>query len=228
MPRPAAPYHHDPALAAQGCFDRLSGESIPSEQLKTYRQALAQYHLHPEAKFAHADYADRGPTERRHIVATCVTHIGKEANRWEEQLYLGMTPEAQIDYGATPDGRQRMVGSILRAGQRFGQRALAEAAGMSSRAVGAVLRGDRKPTREALAKLCQAIPTLEVIEREDAEHAQEVVSAVRKRCEQISVRQFAAIADVHYPHLTEVLNSRRQPSPAMLASLEAAIMQAKE
>src|SRR5262249_8856508 len=120
---------------------RTSGFRRYGSHLKTYRQALAQYHLHPEAKFHHGDYLDRGPTARRHIEVTAIEHIGKEANRWEEQLYLGLDPEAQIAYGTTPEDRERLRGSVLRAGRRFGQRALAEAAGVSPREVGAILRG---------------------------------------------------------------------------------------
>lgn len=57
-----------------------------------YRRTLTQYHLHPESRFSKAGYTDRGATIRRHIHAVAIEHIGKEANRWEEQLFLG--PEA--------------------------------------------------------------------------------------------------------------------------------------
>ena len=33
-----------------------------------------------------------GRTQRRHIQVAAIEHIGKEANRWEEQLYLGENP----------------------------------------------------------------------------------------------------------------------------------------
>jgi hypothetical protein len=70
--------------------------------LKTYAQALAQYHLRPEAKFENGDYCDSGPTRRRHVQATQIKYIGKEANRWEEQFFLGMDEDAAIEYGADP------------------------------------------------------------------------------------------------------------------------------
>jgi hypothetical protein len=78
---PIAPYDSDPARALSKVFDRVTGEAIYPEQLKTYAEALAQYHLSPELKFANGDHLDRGRTERRHIVATGVVWIGKEANR---------------------------------------------------------------------------------------------------------------------------------------------------
>jgi hypothetical protein len=71
--------------------------------LKTYAQVLAQYHLRPEAKFENGDYLDSGPTRRRHVQATQINYIGKEANRWEEQFFLGMDEDAVIEYGTDPN-----------------------------------------------------------------------------------------------------------------------------
>ena len=48
--------------------------------MQTYQDALVRYHLSPESKFENADYFDRGETVRRHILATGVELIGKEAN----------------------------------------------------------------------------------------------------------------------------------------------------
>ena len=42
---------------------------------------LAQYYISPESKTANGQVLDRGPTERRHVVATGLVLIGKEANR---------------------------------------------------------------------------------------------------------------------------------------------------
>lgn len=79
--RPIAPYNSDPQKALHSVFDRATGDPIAPEHLKTYDEVLAQYHLSPEAKFANGQYLDRGRTERRHVVATHLVLIGKEANR---------------------------------------------------------------------------------------------------------------------------------------------------
>jgi hypothetical protein len=79
--KPVSAYDKDLGRAVAGCFDRQSGEPVEPQALKTYQEALAQYHLHPEAKFHNGDYLDRGVTHRRHIVATAVEHIGKEAGQ---------------------------------------------------------------------------------------------------------------------------------------------------
>ena len=38
-------------------------------------------HLSPEGKFDNGQFLDRGRTEQRHVVATGIVLIGKEANR---------------------------------------------------------------------------------------------------------------------------------------------------
>jgi hypothetical protein len=49
--------------------------------LMLYGEALAQYHLSCENKFANRQFLDRGRMARRHVVATAFELIGKDANR---------------------------------------------------------------------------------------------------------------------------------------------------
>jgi hypothetical protein len=79
--KPIAPFDSDPARASPNVIDRETGESIPSDKLKTYAEVLCQYHLSSEDKFDHGQFLDRGRTERRQVVATGLVLIGKEANR---------------------------------------------------------------------------------------------------------------------------------------------------
>jgi len=87
--RPVAPFNRTSLNALTRAFDRETGEPISAKQLKTYAEALTQYHLHPEDKFLNGDYWDGGRTERRHVIARGVQLIGKEANRWEENALSG-------------------------------------------------------------------------------------------------------------------------------------------
>jgi hypothetical protein len=98
--KPVAPFNKDKVKASRNAFDRETGQYVPPEMLQTYREVLAQYHLHPESKFLNGDFTDRGRTERRHVQVAAVVHIGKEADKWEEQFYTGFDEEAQIEYGA--------------------------------------------------------------------------------------------------------------------------------
>jgi hypothetical protein len=85
---PIAAFNRNISEAAKGAFDRETGKPVPASELKTYLEALAQYHLEPEAKFLNGDFCDRGRTERRHVFATQVVHIGKEANKMGRAVFL--------------------------------------------------------------------------------------------------------------------------------------------
>jgi hypothetical protein len=99
--KPIASFNRNIRDAAKNAFDRETGKALPANELKTYAEALAQYHLRPETKFLHGEYCDRGRTERRHVIATQLVHIGKEANKWEEQHFLGEDDDAEIEYGVS-------------------------------------------------------------------------------------------------------------------------------
>ena len=97
--RPIAAFTRNIRNAAKDAFDRETGGPISAMDLKTYAEAMAQYHLRLEAKFLNGTFRDHGRTERRHVVVTQLLHIGKEANKWEEQHFLGEDDEAEIEYG---------------------------------------------------------------------------------------------------------------------------------
>lgn len=160
-PRVVAPFDPDPDAAVGNAFDRESGRPVEAGRLQTYREAMAQYHLHSEAKFGNGEYRDAGYTTRRHIAASEIEHIGKEADRWEEQLYLGENPEAQIVYGTAPEDEERLRGTVLRGVQAFTVRALARESGVSLGEVSAIKRGQGRPKRETLIKVRGAILRLE-------------------------------------------------------------------
>jgi hypothetical protein len=157
---PVAPYNPNPALAAANCFDRLTGEPVPIDRLKTYADALSDYHLHPEAKFLNGDYLDHGPTARRHLYVAGVRYIGKEANRWEEQFYLGLDPKAQIEYDGGPDAIEQVRCRVREAAKVFGQRQLAKAAGVSRETLRAIVCGNAIPRARVVKQLLDAISAL--------------------------------------------------------------------
>jgi hypothetical protein len=156
VPRAASPYNRDPAIAAKNAFDRETGERVPSGSLKTYREAVAQYHLHPESKFVGGDYLDRGPMARRHVKAKGIDHIGKEANRWEEQFATGEDIDAQIRYGMVGGDDEEVLTGLREECQRYGRRQLARKANLAHKTVSRFMRG--APTTEAtLSKLHKAL-----------------------------------------------------------------------
>jgi hypothetical protein len=143
--KPIAPFGKNISQAALNCFDRETGKPIPIELLKTYREALAQYHLRSEAKFLNGDYLDRGETRQRYVEVIAIRHIGKEANRWEEQFYLGADEGAEIDYGPNPEDAARLFESLKKDAKRLGQRTLARKIGIPQQTLSRWLR--RKGSR---------------------------------------------------------------------------------
>src|ERR1700730_4008668 len=157
LPRPVAPFNSNPSCAAEQCFDRSTGERVPVNRLKTYMEALSSYHLHPEGKFLNGDYVDRGRTVRRHIHVAGVRYIGKEANRWEEQFYVGYDPETQIEYGMDEQGHAEFRTRLRVVEKRFGQRNLARTAGVAREQLRAILKGTAQPRPKTMPKLLRAI-----------------------------------------------------------------------
>ena len=80
-PKPIAPFDTDPEKAVDKCFDRVTGEPIYQGQLKTYAEALFNYHLSSEDKFENGGFLNQGTTRRRHVMADGYVLIGKEANK---------------------------------------------------------------------------------------------------------------------------------------------------
>lgn len=71
---------------------------------ENYRDATAQYHLHPEAKFVGGYRIDSGLTSRRHVAGAIV----KEANEWERQLHLGIDAASEVVDGRSATERSRL------------------------------------------------------------------------------------------------------------------------
>jgi hypothetical protein len=152
-PRVVAPFERDPAEAARHCFERATGRAVPVAMLRTYRQCLRTYHLHPEAKFQNGEHADIGVTERRHVQAKGVEHIGKEANRWEERFFVGDDDAAQVSYGQPDEHRERERLEILEAIRRRGVRRVARESGLSLALVSSIMSGERPLSERSLRRL---------------------------------------------------------------------------
>ena len=218
-----APYDRDPAKAAKRCFDRDSGKPVPASMLLSYGQALAQYHQRPEAKFLNADYCDAGTTQRRHVKVQAIINIGKEANRWEEQSYLGIDPEAEVAYGMAPEDRKQLLTVIREAANRYGQRKLAKAAGISLPHLSAILLSTVSPSEAMLEKLIRGVATLDEKQESEEAHFQAVLARVKIAVGEIGLRAFAIAAGMDAGQLSRVINARRCIPGAMLTKLQWAL-----
>jgi DNA-binding phage protein len=160
LPPVVAPYSNDPNEVVTNCFDRRTGKPVPASILKTYREAVADYSRHSESKFENGESLNTGLTRRRHIEAVAVEYIGKEANRLEEQFYLGEMPEAVINYGLSEESRTRAIQVLTIASRKIGQSALAEQAGITRQELAAILSRSASPRLQTLKSLIGATTRL--------------------------------------------------------------------
>jgi transcriptional regulator with XRE-family HTH domain len=205
--KPVSTYTKDTAKAASQVFDRMTGQKISPSQLKTYQETLAQYHLHPETKFFNGDFTDSGKTQRRHIVVKSVLHIGKEANKLEEQFYLGLDPEAQLEYGISPEQKDEMLQYVLQAISVHGAKNMADAAKLTERHVLKISSGKANPSEKALAKLHAAAKILDNAAVSEEVMRQRVKGIMEER--QVSIRNLAAALETDPSNLAKILSSDR-------------------
>ena len=168
-PKPVAPYDKDNTKAAALCFDRETRKPVPIDRPKSYTEALAQYHLHPEMKFLNGDYIDRGATQRRHVRAIGIRFIGKEANHWEEQFFLGHSEDAQIEYGQDPNSAELFREELRRAASVHHMRRISVVSGITRNSLSLIARGQITVTPIIVERLIRAITKLDQVASDQAE-----------------------------------------------------------
>jgi hypothetical protein len=158
MPKPVAPFDRDPAKAAATAFDRETGQPVPATALQSYAQALAQYHLHPEAKFIGGDFLDSGTTRRRHIRVTGICHIGKEADEWERQAVLGLDDDAVADFGLTADSAAELQSELAELVAGLGMPKAAKAVGVAPTKLRAIVSGKAALDESIIVAVASRLP----------------------------------------------------------------------
>ena len=98
IPKPISPFERESDEAARQAFDRVTGEPVRAVELKSYAECLGQYHLSSEDKFENGEFTDRGLTRRRHVIASGVRLIGKEANKVGEAGNSDPVAIANMEY----------------------------------------------------------------------------------------------------------------------------------
>jgi DNA-binding phage protein len=222
-PRAVAPFDRNPARAAAACFDRETGKPVHRRLLKTYSQTLLRYHLHPDRKFLRADYTDRGLSERRHVQVTSVQLIGKEANRWEEQFYLGGDPEAQSEFGFAAEDVGRLIAAVQQTVKTHGIQGLARKARVSRQHLAAIVDRKVKASQEVMVRLCAAAAVLDAAAQLTTGNYTTLLVDVRQRCRHIGLRSFARQAGISSGHLARLLADGRHASAAMQSRLRTAL-----
>lgn len=156
--KPIAPFSKDAATIAATAFDRITGKQIPASDLQTCREAIAQYHLHPESKFLNGNYVDRGTTTRRHIRASAIRYIGKEANEIDRQQMLGADSELHPEYGLSADSVAQIRQGLAELVQLVGKAGAAKALRIPPGRLAAILSDRAALEGEAVGRLSTRLP----------------------------------------------------------------------
>lgn len=209
-PAPTAPYDRNPKKASQQAFDRRHRNlKIPSRWLISYADALSDYHLQPENKFLGGEVRrGGGRLKRRHIVVTGVQSIGKEAEGWEEQLFIG-GDDAEILYGLTPQARAAHLRSIRMARKRFSVRKFMKAAQVTDRTIAAAASGQNLVSNHVMIHLAEVASHLWFeLEARTAEQAELCDWALQKMVVEGNYA-FAARIGVDGSNLRKAIVSRK-------------------
>jgi transcriptional regulator with XRE-family HTH domain len=221
MMRVIAPFNRNPTKAARKAFDRDTGATISPKQLKTYIDSLRTYYNHPESKFLNGERGDRGPTQRRHIIAKSIVHIGKEANKLDIQMAAGVDPDAQVEFhaDASMPGRLKAVVDAIR---RLGPSRIACEAGLSRTLLSTVANGTASPSEAALSKIERAILSLVVIEAKRAAEIAQVLKYLNTECKRVGPFQVANRLGISPSLLSRIISGQRSISAGLFRRICAA------
>ncbi len=157
---PIAPFHPDRAMAITQAFDRITGEPISVDQLQTYADALKRYPYKQESKFLNGEAFDRGTTEPRHVIASEIHYIGKEADRWEEDFLIGLGFEPMTKFGRHPKAAVEVYTDIRMAVRIHGAKPVADATGLARSIIAKICAGTFVRTKVPHEKIHAALQRL--------------------------------------------------------------------
>lgn len=94
-----------------------------------------------ESKFRHGERFDRGLTEPRHVAASEIHYIGKEADRWEEDFLIGLGFEPMTKFGRRPADAASLYTDIRTAVRIHGAKPVADATGLARGTIATIVGG---------------------------------------------------------------------------------------
>jgi hypothetical protein len=217
-PKPIAPYSKDISEAASRCFDRETGQPVSISELKTYREALKDYHLSAESKFENGGPYDHGASRRRNVRVVAIDLIGKEADRWEDQAYLGIDQNSQINYGRLPGSNRNFVEYFRAALELFGTHRLSRELNIprsTNYAKGNLGRISRSRMLHLLSELGQL--RSEVFD--DAMADLQMIELARAEIAKIGISEFARRIRWNSSNLKKSLDGTRRVCSRLAANL---------
>jgi hypothetical protein len=87
------------------------------------------------------------------LKAISIMHIGKEADRWEEQFHLGVDFDAQVEYGSEHIDPAAVRQLLSAKGKSVSSRQLAAMTGISRNQIAAFRRGETSMSQDQLRRV---------------------------------------------------------------------------
>jgi hypothetical protein len=205
--KPIALFERDLSKAVETAFDRDTGRAVSAHRLKSYVDALSNYHLHPESKFLNGDYFDRGTTQRRHVRVSMVRHIGKEANDLERQAVIGLDVDAQPTYGFGAADPERLSSELEPMISRWGMASCARAIGVSAATLGSVVKGSERVSERSLQRIAARLPDAKRLFGRVDDQRRAKISRLRLLVKQVGLRAAARDLGLNPSNLRRKLNA---------------------
>lgn len=152
--------------------------------------------------------------------ATQINYIGKEANRWEEQFFLGMNEDAAIEYSADPNAAAIFDEMMIAIG-KFGKQELASRIGISRNNLAKLLDIKCQKLSPRIAqKIGSAIAALTSHSFKQENQNSNLLELARVEVAKIGLSEFARRLQIDASNLSKVVEGRRKLSRQLAARIE--------
>jgi hypothetical protein len=145
----------------------------------------------------------------RHVQATQINYIGKEANRWEEQFFLGMDEDATIEYGTDP--RAALFDALRLAISKFGKQQLASCIGVSRNSLTKILDMKCQNLSPRISqKIGWAITAFNSHSLDEENKNSNLLHLARVEAAKIGLSEFARRLQIDVSNLSKVTEGKRK------------------
>jgi hypothetical protein len=141
---------------------------------------------------------------------------GKEANRWEEQFFLGMEEDAAIEYGTNPNATA-LFGELKVAIVKFGKPQVASRIGISRNSL---TKSFDTKCQNLSPRLSQKIGSAIVVLNSEASEVKKLLDFARIEVTKTGLSEFARRLQVDASDLNKIVEGKRKLSRQLAVKFE--------
>jgi hypothetical protein len=168
-----------------------------------------------------AEYFDAGVTQRRHVIAANIHHIGKEADDLERQIEHGIDPDAVLDYGIGFEGVRLTLIQMRIELRKANLSRLRIASGVSRQRLTDIRDGKAFPKRATLRKIEAGLQRLRTGELDRTKDADALIALAQAERDRVGLRKFARQLGFDHSTVAQTLAGVRPLTDNFIARLEA-------